>query len=61
MEHGLRFNWMLLLLLMATSAYSKQATSVGISQFEKRHEGENITGTIVGQVTTRSKIQCSDR
>ena len=39
------------------------ATQANIVQtlYEKVESGQNITGNIAAEVTTRSRIQCSDR
>ena len=61
MEPYFQAKWLLLLLMMATSVCATQATSVVKTKYRKLESGRNITGTVLEHVTTRSKLQCSDR
>ena len=58
MESCLVFNW-LLLLLMATLC-GIQANIVQ-TFYDKMDPGQNVRGNIAAELTTRSRIQCSDR
>ena len=59
MEHRLQFSWILLLLLM--TVYATQTTSIVATKYKKLEPGQNITGTLLRELKTRSKLQCSDR
>ena len=58
MENNVHFNRILLLLMAVVCA-----TQANIVQtlYEKVESGQNITGNIAAEITTRSRIQCSDR
>ena len=60
MKFSLRIRMIPLLLLMIT-VYTTQATSIVRSRYEKLESGLNVTGTIAGEYTTKSNIECSDK
>ena len=58
MVDHLLFNRILLMLLI--TVYSTQATIVD-SEYKNLEPGLNVTGTVVTEFKTRSKLHCSDR
>ena len=58
MVDHLLFNRILLVLLV--TVYATQATIVQ-SKYKKLEPGLNVTGTVVTEFKTRSKLQCSNR
>ena len=58
MEHRLQINRILLVLLVTVCATQ---ASIEHSKYKKLEPGQNITGTIVAELKTRSKLECSTR
>ena len=58
MKTHLQFIWILLALM--TTVCANQAKVVQ-TLYEKVVPGQKITGNIAAELTTRSRIQCSDR
>ena len=57
MKPRLQFNRILLVLLFISVSQPK----IGLRKYQKLEPGQNITGTIMAEYTSRSKLQCSDR
>ena len=59
MEVLIQLKRILLVLLMTTVVATKE--TIVHNKFKKLETGKNIKGTIASELTTRSKLQCSDR
>ena len=60
MEHRFQFNWTLLVILLMMMTVGVTQVKIERKKYKKLDPGQNITGTVVAEFTSRSKLQCSD-
>ena len=49
------------LVLLLLTVYATLATSIVTSKYRKLEPGQNVTGILLSELKTKSKLQCSDR